>query len=431
MDIGTLSVIIVLSILILLAIGVPLVFSAGIVGVVLGYYMFGAPGLNLMMQRMYGFSIEYLLLSVPLFLFMAALVEKSGIAREIYDAIEAWLGGFRGGVLIVTAVMGTVMAAMSGIIGGEIVLLGLVALPQMLRLGYDKRLAVGTTCAAGSLGTMLPPSIVLIIYGLVAGTSISKLFIAAIIPGLILASCYILYITVSCHLRPELAPDNTQHRLSFRDKIRASKGLVAPVILITVILGSIYGGVTSITEAATMGVLGILLIMALRRELKWVKLKGALEQTFLSLGVIVWVSFGATMLTGIYNLAGGPSYIALSIVDLGVSPIVTIMVMLLLFLVLGMFIDWIGILLLAMPVLVPVVTQLGYDPIWFGILFCLTMQTSYLSPPFGPAAFYLKSVAPPDITIVEIFRSFLPFIMIQLVVLGLVLYFPQLALVLT
>lgn len=430
MDIATLSVLIVLGILFLLAVGIPLVFAAGIVGVVLGYSLFGVPGLNLLMQRMYGFSIEYLLLSVPLFLFMAALVERSGIAREIYDAIDAWIGGLRGGVLVVTAVMGTVMAAMSGIIGGEIVLLGLVALPQMLRLGYNRRLAVGMTCAAGSLGTMLPPSIVLIVYGLVAGTSISKLFIAAVIPGLILASCYVLYITIRCHLQPELAPDTDRSHISLRDKLRISRGLIAPVVLIVLILGSIYGGVTSITEAATMGVIGILVIMALRRELNWERLRGALEQTFLSLGIIVWVSFGATMLTGAYNLAGGPSFIANSIVDLGVSPYATIIVMLLLFLVLGMFIDWIGILLLAMPVLVPVVAQFGFDPIWFGILFCLTMQTSYLTPPFGPAAFYLKSVAPPDITIVEIFRSFFPFIAMQLAVLTLVLAFPQLALML-
>lgn len=432
MDIGTLSLLIALGILVLLAIGVPLVFSAGLVGVLVGYLKFGMPGLTLLMQRMYGLSTEYLLLSVPLFLFMAALLERSGIAREMFDAIDAWLGRLRGGVLLVTAVMGAIMAAMSGIIGGEIVILGLVALPQMLRLGYDRRLAIGMTCASGSLGTMIPPSIVLIVYGLVSGTSISTLFLAGIIPGLMLAAAYVAYAILRCQLDPTAAPqtDAAAGAAGFGERLARSKGLIAPVVLVAIIFGSIYGGVTSITEAAAMGVIATLGIMALRREFTWQNLRAAIDQTFLSVGVILWVTFGATMLTGAYSLVGGPSYIAGGIAGLGAPPLATIVVMLVLFIVLGMFIDWIGILLLAMPVLVPVVQSMGFDLIWFGILFCLTMQTSYLSPPFGPAAFYLKSVAPADISIVEIFRSFLPFIVMQFIVLALVLLFPQLALVL-
>lgn len=431
MDIGLVSLLIVCGILALLAIGVPLVFAAGLVGVILGYSMFGIPGLDLLAQRMYGLGTEYLLLSVPLFLYMAALLERSDMAREMFDAIDAWLGRLRGGVLLVTAVMGAVMAAMSGIIGGEIVILGLVALPQMMRLGYDRKLAIGMTCASGSLGTMLPPSIVLIVYGLVAGTSISTLFLAAIIPGLMLAAAYVLYAVGRCYINPELAPQTEAVTRSFGERLRLSKGLVAPVILVTIIFGSIYGGITSITEAAAMGVLATLVIMALRGEFTRERLVPALEQTFLSVGIILWVTFGATMLTGAYSLLGGPSYIANNIAALDVPPLATIVVMLALFMVLGMFIDWIGILLLAIPVLIPVVDRLGFDLIWFGVLFCLTMQTSYLSPPFGPAAFYLKSVAPPDVSIVEIFRSFVPFIVMQLLVLALVLFFPQIALILT
>lgn len=428
MDVGTLSLLIVIGMLVLLTIGVPLVFAAGLIGVIIGYFMFGVPGLILLLQRVYAISTEYLLLSVPFFLLMAALLERSGIAGEMFDAINAWLGRVRGGVLLVTAVMGAAMAAMSGIIGGEIVILGLVALPQMLRLGYDRKLAIGMTCASGSLGTMIPPSIVLIVYGLVAGTSISHLFLAAIGPGLLLAAAYMLYAIGRCYLNPDLAPRVEPTDMTLGDRLRATKGLIAPAILVFIIFGSIYGGVTSITEAAAMAVIATVAIIALRGELTWPAVTAALKQTFVSLGIILWVTFGATMLTGAYSIVGGPSYIAGAIIDLGVPPFATVVAMLVLFVVLGMFIDWIGIALLTLPVLLPVVQKLGFDLIWFGILFCLTIQTSYLSPPFGPAAFYLKSVVPPEISIVEIFQSFIPFILIQIAVLALVLIFPQLAL---
>ncbi|MGH1417944.1 MAG: TRAP transporter large permease [Hyphomicrobiaceae bacterium] len=431
MDVGTLSLFLVLGVLVLLIVGVPIVFAAGLVGIILGYANFGTAALGLLMQRVYGLGTEYLLLSVPLFLFMAALIERSGIAREMFDAVNAWLGRVRGGVLLVTAVMGALMAAMSGIIGGEIVILGLVALPQMLRLGYERRLAIGMVCASGSLGTMIPPSIVLIVYGLVSGTSIGDLFLAGIIPGLMLAASYIAYALVRCHYDPNAAPEPDTNKFDFTAKLNKSWGLVAPIVLVTVIFGSIYGSLTSITESAAIGVIATLLIMMLRGEFDRARIFGALEQTFTSVGIILWVTFGATMLTGAYSLLGGPNYIANAITDLGLSPLGTIVAMLFLFVLLGMFIDWIGILLLAIPVLVPLVQQLDFDKVWFGILFCLTMQISYLSPPFGPAAFYLKSVAPPDVSIVEIFRSFLPFIVLQLMVITLVLLFPQLALVLT
>lgn len=430
MDIGSLSLLLVGTILFLLTLGVPLAFAAALVGLVLGYTLFGIPGIILLMQRVYSISTEYILLSVPLFLLMAALLERSGIAREMFNALDAWTGRIRGGVLIVTALMGTIMAAMSGIIGGEIVILGLVALPQMLRLGYDRKLSIGMTCAAGSLGTMLPPSVVLIVYGLVAGTSISDLFLAGIIPGLLLATGYIAYALGICRLRPEMAPKVEREPISFADKMRASKGMIAPVLIVGVIFGFIYGGVTSITEAAAMAALLTFIVVVLRGEMTWVLFSGALKQTLVSIGVILWVTFGATMLTGSFSLAGGPSYIANSISELGFTPFATILVILLLFVILGMFIDWIGILLLTMPVLIPVVDKLGFDLIWFGILFCLTMQISYLTPPFGPAAFYLKSVVPDDISIVEIFHSFIPFIVIQIIVIALVLLFPQLSLAL-
>lgn len=430
MDIATLSLFLLVAILALLAIGVPLGFATGFLGVIVLYQKFGIPGLGLVMQRMYGLCTDYVLISVPLFIFMASLLERSGIARDMYNSLNAWLYKLRGGIAVVTTVMAVIMAAMSGIIGGEIVLLGLVALPQMLRLGYNQNLAVGTICAGGSLGTMIPPSIVLIVYGLITETSIHSLFIAAVVPGLMLGGIYIIFILVRTHISPELAPIDREAYagIALKERIYMAKGIVPPVILVFVVLGSIYGGVTSITEAAGMGVVGSLIIIYFRRELTLQMVKEALTQTFRSVGTIIWVTFGATILAGAYNLSGGPTYVANSIIGLDLPPLGIMLLIMFIFLLLGMFMDWIGIVLLTMPVFLPLILKLGYDPIWFGILFCINMQVSFLSPPFGPAAFYLKSVCPPHIKLFDIFRGFGPFIVLQLIVLFAVLLFPEIAL---
>jgi len=430
MSIETISILLLAGFLLFLAAGVPMAFACGMLGVSLAYLKFGVPGLGLLMQRIYALCTEYVLISVPMFILMASLMERSGIAKDMYDALDAWLRRVRGGVGVVTMIMAIIMAAMSGIIGGEIVLLGLVALPQMLRLGYDKRLAMGAVCAGGSLGTMIPPSIVLIVYGLVTDTPISSLFTAAIVPGLLLGGIYIAYILIRVRLNPALAPlvEDTGPPLGLGQKLAASKGLVGPILLVVVVLGSIYGGITSITEAATMGVVGVLALIVLRGEFRVALLREAFEQTFRSVGILLWVTFGASTLIGAYTLAGGPRWIGSLITGLEIAPIAIVLLMMLVFLFLGAFMDWIGIALLCMPIFVPIIKQLGYDPIWFGILFCINMQVSFLSPPFGPAAFYLKSVAPPDTELVEIFKSFGPFVVMEILVLALVLLFPELAL---
>ncbi|MEP5729518.1 MAG: TRAP transporter large permease subunit [Sulfitobacter sp.] len=439
MGIAEISLLLVLGIVILLAIGVPLGFASGFLGVLVAYWKLGDRGFYILGQRMYDLTIEHALLAVPLFIFMAMLLERSNIAKDMYDAMSVWMSRTRGGIAIVTSVMAMIMAAMSGIIGGEIVLLGLVALPQMLRLNYDKHLACGTICAAGSLGTMIPPSIVLIIYGVVTETSIHALFKAAIIPGLLLGFSYIVYIAIRAHLRPEDAPlPELENEVTIRDKIIALKGLLPPMLLVGAILGSIYGGITGITEAAAIGCIGTLILITLRGEMSASLFVEALQRTMRSTGTIMWVTFGATALAGAYSLAGGPTFIAGLILGFDMPAMGIILIMMLIFLFLGALLDWIGIVLLVMPVFLPIV--MGMDPadigilgtlspahvsVWFGILFCINMQVSFLSPPFGPAAFYLKSVAPPDISLADIFRGFLPFIGIQLLVLAVMMAFPE------
>jgi tripartite ATP-independent transporter DctM subunit len=426
MTVGVISLIILFGLIGLIAIGVPLGFASGFLGAVIVMIKIGPNGLGILLARMYSLTITYSFLSVPLFIFMASLLERSNIARDLYDALNAWLKKTRGGVAVVTAIMATILAAMSGIIGGEIVLLGLIALPQMLRLKYNQDLAIGVICASGSLGTMIPPSIVLIIYGLSTSTSITLLFKEAFVPGLILSGLIIAYIIIRTRLQPHLAPINeNEEGLTLMEKIKYIPGFLPPVAIAVVVLGSIYGGITGITEAAAMGCLATLFFILIRKELTWFLFKDAVTRTFKATGTIITITFGATVLAGAYSLVGGPTYVANSILGLDVPPMVVIFIMQLIFLVLGAFMDWVGIVLLTMPVFMPIVIKLGFDPVWFGILFCVNMQVSFLSPPFGPAAFYLKSVAPPHITLVDIFRAFGPFIILQLIVLIMIMFYPE------
>ncbi|MEL6114126.1 TRAP transporter large permease subunit [Photobacterium sp. SP02] len=415
----------------LLLTGMQLAFVTGLVALIFTLGWFGPDALPLVTSRMYSFVDGYIFLAVPMFVLMAALLDRSGIARDLFDAMKSVGRRVRGGVAVQTLLVAVVLASMSGVIGGETVLLGILALPQMLRLGYDRKLAIGTTCAGGALGTMLPPSIVLIIYGLTASVSIGDLFKAAFLPALLLALMYIGYVLIRCKLNPALAPLPTEAELAedaARD-ISYFKALFFPLLSVGVVLGSIYTGVASVTEASALGVVGIMISAVIRREMSWNMLKDSAIATMRTCGMIMWIGIGASALVGVYNLMGGIDFVEETILAFsGGSATMTLLIMMVILLVLGMFLDWVGVALLTMPIFVPIITGLGMDPIWFGVVFCLNMQVSFLSPPFGPAAFYLKSVAPKDISLGEIFSSLLPFIGLQLIALTLVIVFPQLAL---
>jgi tripartite ATP-independent transporter DctM subunit len=429
-SIELITVVMVGSIALLLIMGLPLAFVTGAVAMAFAVANFGLPGLFLIESRITSLVREFVLVAVPMFILMASVLERSGVARDLFRAMHILAGGLRGGLAIQTMVVAVLMAAMTGIIGGEIILLGLVALPQMLRLNYDRSLAIGTICAGGSLGTMIPPSIVLIIYGLTAGVDIGQLFVATIMPGLLLASLYVGYIIIRCQLNPELGPPAPleERQLPREEKLRLIIGLSLPLGVAASVLGSIYLGIASVSEAAGMGALGAIMSAAVRRELSWTMLREALYQTMNTCGMLLWITFGATALIGIYNRMGGDTFVEGLITGLPLGPLGIIMVMMAILIVLGMFMDWIGICLLTMPIFVPVVITLGYSPIWFGILFCMNMQISYLTPPFGPAAFYLKGVAPPGIELGHIYNAMWPFIALQACGLALVLLFPEIAL---
>lgn len=416
------------SLILLLLTGMQLAFVTLLVAMFFAIGWFGLDALPLVTSRIYSFVGGYVFLAVPMFVMMAALLDRSGIARDLFDAMKVFGRKIRGGVAVQTLLVAIVLASMSGVIGGETVLLGILALPQMLRLGYNRKLAIGTTCAGGALGTMLPPSIVLIIYGLTASVSIGELFKAAFVPAAILAVVYIIYVLVISKLHPEYAPLPTEEELAEDGDINYFKALFFPVLSVAVVLGSIYTGIASVTEASALGVVGIMVSTVIRGEMSWHMLKESAKATMSTCGMIIWIGIGATALVGVYNLMGGIDFVETTILALsGGSALGTILIMMLILFVLGMFLDWVGVALLTMPIFVPIVINLGLDPIWFGVVFCLNMQVSFLSPPFGPAAFYLKSVAPKDISLGEIFSSLVPFICLQIFVLALVIFFPALA----
>lgn len=417
-------------VLLIIVLGMPIAFATGLIAVVFCAAFADLDSLAIVTFRTYGFVNSYVLLSVPMFLMMASILDKSGVAHDLYDALKIWAGRLPGGVGVMTLIAASVMAAMTGIIGGEVILLGLVALPQMLRLRYDSKLAIGIVCAGGSLGTMIPPSLVLVFYGLTTSTSIGDLFVASTIPGIMLALIYIAYVLIRCAINPKLGPPAPPElrNIPFTAKLAALKKVILPLFIIFSVLGSIYSGFTSVSEAAAMGVAGVIVAAAIRRTLKWTMIRDSLFTTMSTCGLLIWLSIGANAMVGVYNLIGGISYLKSIMTGLPLEPIGVILVMMAVFLVLGMFMDWFSIMLLTMPIFAPTVTALGYDLIWFGVLFNITMQIGYLSPPFGQAAFYLKSVAPPDISLNHIFASVLPFIALQIVGLLVVLFVPDVAL---
>jgi tripartite ATP-independent transporter DctM subunit len=429
-DIGTMSLLIVVAMVVLLVIGVPLAFTTGAIAVVLCLTIYGAQSLLILGSRTFSFVDSYSLVSVPFFILMASMMERSGIAEDLYAALNVWSGRLPGGLAVVTTLVGVVLAATVGVIGGEIVLLGLVALPQLLRLGYDRRLAIGTVCAAGSLGTMIPPSIILVFYGMTAGVSVADLFLASFLPGLLLAALYIGYILFRCWRDPSLGPPPPAEELAMPlgAKIALLRGVAVPVLLAISVLGSIYLGFASVTESAAVGAVGVAIAVWLRGDLSLALLREAAVQTLSTCGVVLWLVIGTNALIGVYTLMGGIDFAKALLTGLPFSPTVVLLLMMAIWIFLGFFIDWIGIMLLTMPIFLPAVQAFGYDPIWLGIVFNICMQIAYLSPPFAPAAFYLKGVAPPDMTLDEIFSAMWPFMGLQTVGLALVFMFPKIAL---
>lgn len=446
--IAAISMAIVAALLALMMTGMPLGIVTLIISVVCAMLFYGNTGLYLVSVNALDLLEKYPLVAVPFFVLMASILERSGIARDLFDAMSIFAGGFRGGVALQTTIVAVILAAMSGVMGGEIVMLGLVALPQMLRLGYDRKLTIGLICAAGALATLIPPSIVMIVYGLSANVGIGDLFSAGFIPGLMLASFYLIYVLVRVNINPNLAPTAAEiaHLTGNKTKLGMHQvvAVILCIILISTVMGFIYGGITSVTEASAVGVFGAIIVSAVRFQFNFALIRDCLTSTMTIVGTIIWLILGAVAFVGLYNLIGGADFMRSLIKAAGLGPLGTIFVMMAILVILGTFMEWIAIIFITVPVFAPLVRdmapELGMDPdwaaVWFGILFVMNIQIYFLSPPFGPACFWLKSVVPraedmPDgkeITLQEIFGSVLPFIALQIIGMLLVMFFPMIAL---
>ena len=426
--------------LVLMMTGMPLGVVTLFVSVLSALCYFGYGGLYLVSTNAFGLLEKYPLIAVPLFVLMASILERAGVAEDLFDAMSIFAGKLRGGVAIQTIAVAVVLAAMSGVMGGEIVMLGLVALPQLLRLGYDRKMSIGLICASGALATLIPPSIIMIIYGLSAQVAIGDLFMAGAVPGLMLAGLYAIYVLARCNINPAMAPTAEEVAKARQKDMKMSKdklyAVFLSIFLIFCVMGSIYGGIASVTEAAAVGVLGAIFVAWFRNAYSWNLLQVALAGTMSTVGTIIWLILGAVAFVGIYNLIGGADFMRSLFSGLGLPAIGIVFVMMGILVILGTFMEWIAIAFITVPVFAPVVVgmapELGLEPewaaVWFGVLFVMNIQIYFLSPPFGPACFWLKSVAPADITLQEIFLSVLPFIALQITGMLLVMFIPDIAL---
>ncbi len=425
--IGWLTLIMFGSLLVLLMAGLPLAFVTGGLAVVFLFILGDMDTLNIVPSRIFPLMTDYQLSAIPLFIFMAAMLERAGIIKDMFDVIYKLLGGLRGGLASATIIASTILAAMVGVIGAAVVTMGIIALPAMLERNYDPKIAMGSIMAGGTLGILIPPSILAIIYAVVAEQSVGELFIGAVIPGLMLSGLYILYVTVRCYMNPELGPPIPEkERIGFREKLSLLRKMVAPITLIFVVFATLFSGAATPVEAAGIGTFGSFMVAALHGQLDWRTVREACLTTLKASAMVIWIMFGATIFVGLYVLEGGQQFVTGALDATGLGRWGILILMMVILIILGMFLDWVGILLLAVPIFVPIIKDLGFDPLWFGVLYLVNMQMSFLSPPFGYALFYLRGVAPPEIPMSDIFRSALPFLALQLLGLILCMVFPEL-----
>ena len=413
--------------------GYPLAIPIGALGLILGYAILGPSVLNLMYTRLFALITSYVLLAAPLFIFMGVMLERSAVAEKMFDALYLWLGGLRGGLAVTTVLLGTILAACVGIIGASVTMLSLLALPAMVTRGYSKSLAAGSVCAGGTLGILIPPSIMLVIYGPMAFISVGKLFMAAFIPGFILSGLYCSYIVLRCLLQPSLAPavPAEERRVPLLKKTTMLiSSMLPPALLILAVLGSIFFGIAPPTEAAAVGALVATVLAIVYRRLSWQVLTDTLSRTLRVSAMILLIGGTAFAFVGVFLAAGcGKVIEGLILAAPGGKWGAFALVMFALFL-LGFFIDWLGILFIMVPIISPLVPTLGLDPLWFAMMVCINLQMSFMTPPMAHAIFYLRGSAPADlgVTMADIIRGVIPFVFLIMIGMGLCIAFPQLIL---
>jgi tripartite ATP-independent transporter DctM subunit len=439
-----LAIVLFLVIFILILKGYPVALTLGGISIIFALCIsifapeyFSMSTFNILPSRIMGVINNYVLMAVPLFIFMGIMLEKSGLAESLLETMAMMFGSVRGGLAISVVIVGALLAASTGIVGATVVTMGLISLPTMLKRGYKTELATGVIASAGTLGQIIPPSIVLVLLADTINSSsrgaesvdVGALFSAALIPGLVLVVCYILYILVISYIRKDDAPAIPKEEIiafrgdNFTSKI--IKVLVLPVLLIVLVLGSIFTGIASPTEASAIGALGATILTIIQKKFSLAILKKVAQETMKLTTMVFFILLGATTFTLVFRSLGGDHYLQELILSSQLTPLMFLLLVMVVIFIAGFFIDFIEIIFIIIPVVTPVFNAFDMNMLWVGILIALNLQTSFLTPPFGFALFYLKGVAPPEVKTSQIYKGIVPFILIQLIIVGMVIFFPE------
>ncbi len=423
-----------LALIAAIALGHPLAFTLAGVATLFGLIDngFNIPAVfDLFANNVWGLMNNYVVVAVPLFIMMAQLLDRSQVAEQLFEALYIVLGSIKGGLGLAVVVVCTVFAATTGIIGASVVAMGLLATPPMIQKGYQKELAAGIICASGTLGILIPPSIMMVVYAGLTGlkeTSVGNMFAGAILPGMLLSFLYFLYVMIRCNLNPELGPPISKEeagRWSAGQKwMMTLKSLIPPITLILAVMGTILAGVATPTEAASLGATGAALLALANRKLTWEVVKQSSYATLKTTSMVMMLFIGGTFFSTVFLSMGGGDVVADFLVGSGMNRWLVLLIMMSVVFMMGMFIDWAAILLVTVPIFMPIVMELGFDPLWFSLLMCVNLQTSFLTPPFGYALFYFAGVAPVGYTMTHIYRGILPFVFLQVLGLIILAFFP-------
>jgi len=427
MSIELITVLMLTSLIGIIMMGFPIGFSMAGVATVFGIFFIGPQVSNLFMLRMYYYLSDYTLIAIPLFIFLGVVIEKSGIATRLFDAMYAILGGLRGGLAMATIVASTIFAAATGVVGATVTTMGIIALPAMMKYKYDKALATGAICAGGALGILIPPSIMILVYAPIAGVSVGAMLIGCFLPGFILSALYLLYTGYQCYMHPEKGPAiEAQNRVKIDVKMKMLVTSVLPVcILILAVLGTIFFGLAAPTEAAAFGAFCAVILAAAYGKLNWQVIKDAALATTRVSAMVYMVVIGASFFTSVFMRLGCGDFVEDMVLGLPFGKWGVLIIMWIIIIIMGCFLDWIGIVMIVVPIFHPIVVKLGFDPIWFALMNMVVLQTSFLTPPFAYTIFYLKGVAPPEIALHDIYRGVVPFIILMCIAAALFAVFPE------
>jgi len=413
----------------LLLFGFPVAFTIGGVSLFFGLYGFGTGFFDLLPLRIWGTMTNFTLLAVPLFVYMGVMLEKSGIAEDLLEAMALVFGRMKGGLAVSVIFVGALMGASTGIVGATVVTMGLLSVPTMLRNGYSRSLTTGTVAASGTLGQIIPPSIVLVLLGEIMNISVGDLFIGAIIPGLILVVLYMIYAFVIAQIKPEWAPPIAQEildRMTRQELLgKVFKALIPPLFLMIAVLGSIFAGIASPTEAASVGAVGATILTAMHKRFNYQIVKDVMEATTKLTCMVFIILVGASTLGLVFRGLGGDNLVRGLILSLPFGKWGILFIVMSIIFIAGFFLDFIEITFIHVPVLAPIMIHLGVDPLWLAILIAVNLQTSFLTPPFGFSLFYLKGVTPPEVTTVDIYKGIIPFVILQIIAILIICFVPE------